>query len=61
METKTNLTDAQIEMIAERAAEVALERVYLKIGKSIVTKFLWWVGAGALAVVAYLQGAGYIK
>lgn len=57
----TNLTDEQIEAIAERAAEVALEKVYTSIGKSVVSKFLWLVGAAALAVAAWLNGAGYLK
>lgn len=57
--TPPPLTDEQIEAIAERAAEVALEKVYTSIGKSVVSKFLWLVGAGALAVAAWLNGAGY--
>lgn len=52
------LTDEQIEEIAERAAEVALERVYTQIGKSVVQKFLYLVGAAALAVYAFLKGKG---
>ena len=52
------LTDEQIEEIAERAAEVALERVYTHIGKSVVQKFLYLVGAAALAVYAFLKGKG---
>lgn len=54
-----HLTEDQIEQIAERAAQVALERVYTQIGKSVVSKFLWLVGAGTLAVAAWLNGAGY--
>ncbi|MFC4518619.1 hypothetical protein [Cupriavidus pinatubonensis] len=53
------LTEEQIDEIAERAAQVALERVYTQIGKSVVSKFLWLVGAGTLAVAAWLNGAGY--
>ena len=53
------LTDEQIEAIAERAAEVALERVYTQIGKSVVSKLLWLVGAAALALVAWMNGAGH--
>lgn len=53
------LTAEQIEAIAERAAEVALERVYTQIGKSVVNKFLWVVGAAGLAVAAWLNGAGH--
>ena len=55
------LTDEQIEAIAERAAEVALEKVYTHIGKSVVNKFLWACGAAALAVLAWLNGSGHIK
>jgi hypothetical protein len=55
------LSEAQIEAIAERAAEVALERVYTQIGRSVVNKFLWLLGAAALAVAAWFNGAGYIK
>lgn len=54
-----HLSEEQIERIAERAAEVALERVYTSIGKSVVQKFLWLVGAGALALAAWLNGAGH--
>ena len=53
------LTDEQIEEIAERAAEVALERVYTQIGKSVVSKFLWLIGAATLAMVAWMNGAGH--
>lgn len=52
------LTDEQVEQIAERAAEVALEKVYTQIGKSIVSKFLWLIGAASLAVLAYFKGKG---
>lgn len=52
------LTEEQIEKIAERAAKVALENVYKEIGKSVVSKFLWAVGAVVLAAYAYLKGAG---
>ena len=56
--TSLTLTDEQIEEIAERAAEVALGRVYTQIGKSVVQKFLYLVGAAALAVYAFLKGKG---
>lgn len=55
------LSDEQIERIAERAAEVALEKVYTSIGKSVVSKFLWLVGAGTLAVAAWLNRSGHLK
>jgi len=53
-----HLTEEQIELIAERAADKALEKVYASVGKSVVHKILWLVGAAALAVVAYFKGVG---
>ena len=52
------LTEEQMEQIAERAAEKALEKVYASVGKSVVSKILWVVGAAALAVFAYFKGVG---
>lgn len=57
----TRLSDEQIAIIAEKAAEVALKRVYTNIGKSVVSKFLWICGAAALAIVAWMNGAGSLK
>ena len=54
------LTEEQIEAIAERAANKALEKVYAQIGKSVIHKFLWLVGAASLAVFAYFKGVGKI-
>ncbi len=52
------LSEEQIDAIAERAAEKALEKVYAQIGKSVVHKLLWLVGAATLAVLAYFKGVG---
>ena len=52
------LSEDQIQAIAERAADVALERVYTQIGRSVVSKMLWVVGAATLAIAAWLNGAG---
>jgi hypothetical protein len=54
------LTDDQINVIAERAAEKALESVYAQIGKSVVTKVLWLVGAASLAVFAWMRSKGLV-
>lgn len=54
----TVLTEEQLEAIAERAAERALEKVYASIGKSVVTKLLWAIGAATLAILAYFKGIG---
>ena len=46
------LTDEQMEIIAERAAEKALAKVYTEVGKSVITKILWLVGALVLGWAA---------
>lgn len=53
-----HLTEEQIEAIAERAAERALQKVYAEIGKSVVSRLLWVAGAAVLAVAAWLKGMG---
>jgi hypothetical protein len=55
------LTEEQIEAISERAADKALAKVYENIGRSIVNKAMWIVGAGVLALLAWLGGKGLLK
>lgn len=57
----TSLTEEQIEYIAEKAAEVALAKVYMQIGKSVVNRVLWAIGVGALALLVWASGYGSIK
>lgn len=57
-ENRIQLTEEQLEAIAERAADRALEKVYAQIGKSVVTKTLWLAGAAAIAIAAWLKGTG---
>jgi hypothetical protein len=54
----TLLTEEQLNEIAERAADRALEKVYAQIGKSVVTKLLWVIGTTTLAIAAWLKGSG---
>lgn len=55
------LSDAQIEAIAERAAEKALQKVYAEVGKSILTKAAWLVGLVVVGLALWLTGKGFIK
>lgn len=59
------LTDEQIEQIAERAADRAVEKLtneaYKSIGKNVVQKFLWIVGVCAAALYFWLQQKGLVK
>ena len=54
----TTLTEDQMDAIAERAAEKAIQKVYEVVGKSIVHKFFWFVGAATLAILAWMAGKG---
>ena len=55
-EREVNLTDAQIETIAERAAEVAFQKVYQEVGKTVLTKLAWLVGAATVGLALWLAG-----
>lgn len=59
------LTDAQVEKIAERAAEKAVakitDRVYRDVGKNVVQKLFWLIGVISIALYFWLQSKGVIK
>ncbi|WP_374520398.1 hypothetical protein [Hydrogenophaga sp.] len=61
----TQLTESQIDEIAERAAEKAVakltEQVYREVGKNVVQKFVYVVGASSIALFLWLQSKGLIK
>ena len=61
---RAHLTEDQIEDIAEKAAETAIEKltgdVYKAVGKSVVSKFLWIVGASAVGVWIWAKKAGLV-
>lgn len=50
------LTDEQVEAIKQ----AILDSIYQEIGRSLVKKALWALGAIILAAVAWLHGAGKI-
>ena len=58
---KVELTDEQINHIAEKAAEVAFRKIYEQVGKSVVHKIYWLVGAGVIALMYWLAGNGNLK
>lgn len=55
------LTDEQIEDLVEKVTEKVIQNVYISIGESIVKKFFWVVGLGALSLITYLAGSGQLK
>lgn len=58
------LTDEQIEMIAEKAADKAVEKmtalVYQEVGKGVLKKLFWLVGVLAIALYAFLREKGFV-
>ena len=50
------LTDEQIDIIAERAAQVALNKVYTEVGKSVLKKLAWLTGAAVIGLAMWLAG-----
>lgn len=59
-----NLSEDQIEMIAEKAAEKAIEKltthVYQEVGRSVVSKLFYIVGACAIGLYLWLKSKGIV-
>jgi hypothetical protein len=60
-----SLTDAEIDLIAEKAAEKAVAKmtamVYREVGQTIIQKFFWIVGLCTVGAYVYMQQKGWIK
>lgn len=56
MNNDIQLTDDQIDAIAEKAAEKAFEKIYQNVGKSVLTKLAWVAGAGVVGLFMWLGG-----
>ena len=56
-----SLTDKEIVDIVEKVTERVIENVYTSVGRSVVTKFFWFIGVAAIGIVTYLAGVGHIK
>lgn len=58
------LTDEQIEEIAERAAKKAVEQmtnqIYLEVGKGVVKKALYLLGAFVIGVGLWAKAKGWL-
>ena len=53
---EVQLTDEQIEAIAERAAEVAFKKIYEEVGRNVLKKLAWLTGAAVLGLAFWLSG-----
>jgi hypothetical protein len=52
------LSNEDLEKVAIRAAEIVKQDIYAGIGKGVVTKALYIIGAACIALAAWLQGRG---
>tara|TARA_R100001377_G_scaffold30085_1_gene16442 strand:- start:380 stop:592 length:213 start_codon:yes stop_codon:yes gene_type:complete len=57
-EDKQCLTEADIDRIAGKAADRALEKVYTEVGKNVTKKLAWLVGISILAFAIWLASEG---
>lgn len=55
------LTEAEMDAIAERAADRALKKVYEQIGKSVAQKIYWFMGVAVVGMMMLLAGNGITK
>jgi hypothetical protein len=61
MKTNEPLTEAEMDAIAERAADRALKKVYEQIGKSVAQKIYWFIGVAVVGMMMLLAGNGITK
>ena len=60
-EGDVELSDAQLDAVAERAAAKVIATVQLEIGRSAIRALLYVVGAAMVAAVAWLTAHGFLK
>tara|TARA_R100001460_G_scaffold7778_2_gene19534 strand:- start:20279 stop:20482 length:204 start_codon:yes stop_codon:yes gene_type:complete len=52
------LTESDIDRIAEKAAERALEKVYAEVGKNVSKKLMWIMGVVSISLIVWLSSFG---
>lgn len=55
------LTEAEMDAIAERAADRAIRKMYEQIGKSVAQKVYWAIGIVVVGMMMLLAGNGIAK
>ena len=56
-----NLSEAEMDAIAERAADRAIRKMYEQIGKSVAQKMYWAIGIVVVGMVFWMAGIGATK
>lgn len=47
-----------VDKIAERAAEIALQKVYAEVGRSVLRRLAWLAGLAVIGLALWLSGNG---
>jgi hypothetical protein len=55
------LSEAEMDAIAERAADKAIRKMYEQIGKSVAQKVYWGIGIVVVGMIMMLAGHGITK
>lgn len=55
------LSEAQIDLIAERAAEKALQKIYAEVGQSVIKKVFFYAGLVTVSVLIWLGSTGRLQ
>ncbi|HKZ38586.1 MAG TPA: hypothetical protein VJ184_13090 [Chryseolinea sp.] len=58
---KFPISEELIDHIAEKAAEKAFSKVYEQVGKSVLNRLAWLVGAIVIGLFIWLANKGFIK
>lgn len=53
-----SFSEEQIEAVATRAAEIALDKIYSEVGKGILKKLAWLMGIVLFSLAVWLIRAG---
>ena len=56
-----NLSEAEMDAIAERAADRAIRKMYEQIGKSVAQKIYWAIGIVVVGMLMLAAGHGVSK
>ena len=54
------LSQSELDDLAELAAKKALEKVYVEVGRSVLKKLAWLVGVVTVGLMLWLTGKGVI-
>ena len=55
------LSDEEIEHIADKAAERAIEKVYTEVGRGVLKKLAWIVGVVIISALVWLSHLDKLK